>query len=51
MQEAFLDDIYGARSKVERKDFEAKVALGQKWLYSSKTIRQTVEKALKNAGA
>ena len=48
MQEAFLDDIYGARSKVDRKDFEAKVALGQKWLFGAKSVRQTVEKALKN---
>jgi hypothetical protein len=44
--ETFLDDVYGAASKLPRAEWEAKVVATQKWLFDSKTVRGKVEKEL-----
>lgn len=46
LSEAFLDDVFGAASKLTRKEWEAKVAKTQKYLFSIKDTRTKVEKAL-----
>lgn len=48
MKESFLDNVYGAYSKLLRKDYEAKVVMSEKWIFSSKLIRTHIEKAIKN---
>lgn len=44
--ETFLDDVYGAASKLSRVEWEAKVSSSMKWLFDSKTLRAKVEKEL-----
>ncbi|CDW91249.1 UNKNOWN [Stylonychia lemnae] len=42
LSEAFLDEVFGAASKLLRKDWEAKVK-DQKWLFSAKEARAKIE--------
>lgn len=42
--EAFLDDVFGAASKLTRKDYEAKLVSTQKWIFDSKQTRAKIEK-------
>lgn len=44
ISEGFLDDVFGAASKLTRKEWETKVASTQKWLFDSKQVRARVEK-------
>lgn len=46
MSEAFLDEVFGAASKLTRKEWEGKVAKSQKWLFSLKEARSKIEKAI-----
>lgn len=46
MGETFLDDVFGAASKLTRKEWEAKVAKTQKWMFNTKEARTKIEKAL-----
>jgi hypothetical protein len=46
MSEEFLDEVFGAASKLTRKEWENKVAKTQKWLFNLKEARAKVEKAL-----
>jgi hypothetical protein len=48
MKEEFLDNIFGANSKLTREEYEAKV-ITEKWMFSAKGVRTRVEKALKDA--
>lgn len=44
ISEAFLDDVFGAASKLTRKDYEAKLVATQKWLFDTKQARAKIEK-------
>lgn len=44
--ENILDDVFGAASKLTRKEWEGKVAKTQKWLFNTKEARTKIEKAL-----
>jgi hypothetical protein len=43
--EDFLDAIFGQLSKLPRKDYMEEVASKQNWIFSSKQIRDKVDKA------
>lgn len=47
LDEQFLDNIFGAKSKVLRHEWEELVAKNEAWLFSSKKIREQTNKALK----
>jgi hypothetical protein len=46
LREAFLDEVFGNNSKLERAEWEKQVAGPGKWLLSSKEIRARAEKEL-----
>ena len=46
LSEQFLDEVFGAASKLTRKEWETKVAKTQKFLFTLKETRSKVEKAL-----
>ena len=46
LSETFLDEVFGAASKLTRKEWEGKVAKSQKWLFNLKETRSKIEKAL-----
>ncbi|CDW79009.1 UNKNOWN [Stylonychia lemnae] len=43
----FLDEIYGAKSKLLRVDWETEVAKKTPWLFSTKKIRSEIDKIIK----
>lgn len=46
LSEGILDEVFGAASKLTRKEWEGKVAKSQKWLFNTKEARTKVEKLL-----
>lgn len=46
IRESFLDDIFGSSSKLTRKEYMEKVANKQNWIFSSKQVRDRVDKEL-----
>lgn len=44
LAENFLDEIFGANAKLPRKEYMETVANKQPWIFSSKKIRERVDK-------
>ncbi len=47
MKEAFLDNVFGAMSKLPKEEYMNKVVQNEKWIFQSKSVRSKVEKFLK----
>ena len=45
LSESFLDEVFGANAKLPRKEYMDTVAQKQPWIFSSKAIRERVDKA------
>ena len=45
-REKFLDDVFGANSKLQREEWEKVVSTTGKWLFSAKEVRALVEKEI-----
>ena len=44
MQEAFLDSVFGSKSKMMRTEWETAVGKTEQWIFNTKKIRQQVDK-------
>ncbi len=45
-REKFLDEVFGANSKLQREEWEKVVSTAGKWLFSAKEVRALVEKEI-----
>ena len=47
IRESFLDEVFGSQSKMKRTEYMDAVATKQNWIFSSKQVRDRVDKETK----